>query len=112
MITAKLRITVAAHNRQALVDILRFVMDSIRGQSHCLGCHLALDLDHEDDILYEEVWRSQKDLAWHLGSERYRYILEAMELGSQPPEIVFLSETPIGGMELIQAVRGNTGGIQ
>lgn len=106
MIAAKLRIKVSAHNRQALVDILRFVMDGIRGRPGCLECHLALDLEYEDDILYEEVWRSQKELAWHLGSERYRYILEAMELGSQPPEIVFLSETPIGGMEVIQAARG------
>ena len=42
----------------------------------------------------------------HLQSARFRYILEAMELASQPPEISFHAVTLIGGMELIEAARG------
>ena len=78
----------------------------IRGQPGCVECHLSLDLEHEGEILFEEVWRSRKDLEWHLRSKHYDYVLEAMELASRPPEIAFLSETPIGGMEVIQAARG------
>jgi quinol monooxygenase YgiN len=105
-ITATVRLRVAPQNLHQVLEILRYVMDEIRWQSGCLDCHLVRDLDHDDAITFEEVWRSQKDLEQHLQSERYRYILAAMELASHPPEVLFNTETLIGGMEVIQAARG------
>jgi quinol monooxygenase YgiN len=108
-ITATVRLSIPPQKQQQVVEILRYVMEDIRWLAGCQECHISRDLDHEDDIVFQEVWRSQKDLEQHLQSLRFRYILEAMELASQPPEISFHAATLIGGMEVIQAARKKMG---
>jgi quinol monooxygenase YgiN len=105
MLTATLRLRILPHRQQDTLEILRYVMNDIRWLSGCLECHISRDLEHEDQIVYREVWRSQRELERHLQSPRFRYVLEAMELASQPPEVSFHTETFIGGMEMIRAAR-------
>jgi quinol monooxygenase YgiN len=104
-ITATVRLRVPPQKQQNALEVLRFVMEDIRRLSGCLDCRISRDLEHEDEIFFQEIWRSQKDLEQHLQSERFRYILEAMELASRPPEVSFHTATLLGGMEMLRAVR-------
>lgn len=106
MIASRLRMQVSQQKRDALLEVLGYIIDRIRGQPGCIECRLSSDLEDEDEIIFEELWRSRKDLEEHLRSTHYGYVLEAMELANRPPEIAFLSETSIGDMEVIQAARG------
>lgn len=57
-------------------------------------------------ILYAEQWQTEAALYEHIRSPIYLYLLAAIELSTQAPDIRFYFVSETKGMELIEAVRG------
>ena len=95
-------------NRDAVLDILRSVIDLILGQPGCLAC--SCYEEHDDSsraVLYVEQWASKEALYRHIRSSLYRRVISVMELADKAPEIRFFEVAQPMGMELIEALRAD-----
>jgi quinol monooxygenase YgiN len=91
--------------QQEMLDLLRSVED----RSHLISRYIdgGVFIQHLDEvtILYLEQWLSKEDLYLHIQSPIFHWVLTAMELACEPPEIHFLEITNSQGLELVEALR-------
>jgi len=113
MVICFLKIVPYPSKRDAVFEILRSVIDLTQGRLGCLSCATYEEHNHQRSIIYMEQWESNEDLNRHIQSSLYNWILSAMELASEVPEIYFYEVSKSTGMDLIRAVRtegeGNKG---
>jgi|WetSurMetagenome_2_1015567.scaffolds.fasta_scaffold671230_2 quinol monooxygenase YgiN len=92
--------------KQEMLELLGLVED----QSHLIcryidGGVFVQNLDNEVAILYLEQWESKEDLYLHIQSPLYLWLLAAMELASEPPEVHFHEIADSQGLELVETLR-------
>jgi quinol monooxygenase YgiN len=107
MVISILKILPLPGNRDAVLDILRSVIDLIMGQPGCLGCACYEEHDGSRAVLYVEQWASKEALHRHIRSNLYRRVISVMELADKAPEIRFFEVAQPMGMELIETLRAN-----
>jgi len=90
---------------QAILDTLQSMECPTQVENRCLGCALYLQHGNENPVLCLEQWRSWEDLHSHIQSNLYLRLLNAMELGSEAPEISFHEISDTKGLQLIEALR-------
>lgn len=105
MIISLLRVIALSDKRDAILEVLRSVIDMTRGLVGCLGCACYEEQNNQSAVLYLEQWESKEDLKRHIQSDRYLRVISAMELAVEAPEIVFHEVSKSMGMELIEALR-------
>ncbi len=106
MVFAVIKLITQPNKRDELLEMLRYVKDRALDKAGCLGCGAYEATDGSTEILYEEQWRSTKDLDAHIRSGLYRSVLNAMELAREEPKISFHEVSQTKSMELIQELRG------
>ena len=84
---------------------LRSIIGPTQAESGCLRCSLCQDVLSENEIILFEEWATQADLDRHLRSAEYRKILAALDLSSQPPEVLFHVVGETRGLEAVAAAR-------
>ncbi len=106
MIQSIIRIIVFPENQKAA----RELMDSLIGPMHvvpgCIRYRMYQDLENENRLAIVQEWESETALHRFISSNDYRKILALIELSNQPPEILFITTSKIGGIEIAEAVRG------
>ena len=105
MVICFLKIVPLSGKREAVFEILRSVMDLTRGRAGCLGCASYEEHSDQRSVLYVEQWESKEHLHRHIQSSLYNWILNAMELASEVPEIYFHEVSKTTGMDLIHDLR-------
>lgn len=105
MIDATIKMTVPADKRMEVLQTVKSLLDPIRSESGCLGCHCCVDAEFENIIILRLEWNTNKDLAAHLKSDHFNILLGAMKLLFVQPEISFNTIASTAGEELITAVR-------
>jgi quinol monooxygenase YgiN len=105
MILSTLRMTIPPKKRGDALRILRSVAELCRVHSSCLGCHIYEDVQEDNVLMFEEMWRSEEDLAQHLRSEKYRNVLKVLEMALNQPEIRFDTISSSAGIETIEKAR-------
>jgi quinol monooxygenase YgiN len=105
MVICLLEIVPLPNKREAVLEILRSVIDLTRGKHGCLGCACYEKHNDRRSVLYVEQWESQEDLGRHIQSSLYNRIFSAMELASEAPEILFHEVLNTRGMDLVEALR-------
>lgn len=105
MIIAIVKIRPLRGKTQALLDTLHSMECPTQVESGCLGCALYLQHGNEKPVLYLEQWRSWEDLHRHIQSNLYLRLLNAVELGSEAPEVSFHEISNTKGLELIETLR-------
>ena len=106
MIIAVIELLPRVDKRQALLEILCFVEERVRTKAECLGCGVFEAADGTQQVLYQERWRSARDLHAHIQSSLYLRILNAMELASEKPRVSFHEVSQTRSWELIEELRG------
>ncbi len=107
MIIAALELVPRADKREALLEILRSVETRVRTKPECMGCGVYEAADGTSRVLYEEQWRSAKDLHAHIQSGLYLRILNAMELASEQPCISFHEVSHTNSLKLVEELRSS-----
>jgi quinol monooxygenase YgiN len=106
MLQSILRIIVFPEKQKAALEL----MDSLIGPMHiipgCIRYCMYQDLENENRLSIEQEWKSEAALHRFIRSNTYLKILALIELSSQPPEILFKTTSKIGGIEVVEAVRG------
>jgi quinol monooxygenase YgiN len=106
MIQATIRITISPQKSGETLKILRSVVELCRDNPGCLSCHIYEDLQEKNVFMFEEAWRSEKDLDLHLRSDEYRNLLLVLEMALKQPEIKFYTISSSTGIETIEKARG------
>ncbi len=108
MILATIRMIIPRTKRNEALKILRTVAEQCKVHSGCLGSHIYEDVQEDNILMFEEMWRSEEDLAQHLRSERYHNVLLVMEMALKQPEIRFDTIVSSAGIETIEKARSST----
>ena len=106
VIVGMLKLKPVEKQREAVLDLLRSVVEPIRVEPGCLGCYLCLVLDDPGTILLVYEWQSDQDLTRHLRTRRYGRILAAIELSQAEPQVEFMTVARKEGLEVIEKARG------
>ena len=109
MILASIRMMVAPQKRVELLRILRSTAEGDRILPGCLNCRIYEDLQEDNVIMFEEMWRSEEELDEHLRSDEYRRVLLALEMALHHPEVRFNRISSSSGIETIEKARTSPG---
>jgi quinol monooxygenase YgiN len=108
MIQSTIRMTVPSKKSGEILKIVGSVVELCRYNDSCLICHIYEDLQEENVVMLQEVWKSREDLDLHLRTDEYRNLILALELALKQPEIRFDTISSSTGIETIEKARGQT----
>jgi len=100
-----IKIVPSPDKRKALLDILIPMKGPTLALPGCLSCSIYEEHGDKGAIVYVEQWKSPEALHRHIRSNLYLWLLQAMELSSEKPEIFFTNVENDNGMELIKELR-------
>jgi quinol monooxygenase YgiN len=106
MIQESIRMSIPSQKSEAILGILRSVLERSKDDPSCLGCHIYGDLDEKNVLMLEGLWSTEEALEHHLRSDEYRNLLLALELAVRRPEIRFNTIAGSTGIETIEKARG------
>ncbi len=106
MVLATIRMIIPGTKWNEALKILRTVAEQCKVYSGCLDCRIYGDLQEDNVLMFEEMWRSEEDLNHHLGSDEYRKVLLVMEMALKQPEIRFDTISSSTGIETVERARG------
>jgi quinol monooxygenase YgiN len=109
MILASIRMMISPRKREELLRSLRSTAEGTRLLPGCLSCRIYEDVQEDNVIMVEEMWRSEEELEQHLRSDDYRKVLLIMEMSLQHPEVRFNRISSASGIETIEKARIPTG---
>ena len=107
MVLATIRMIIPPKKRGEVLNILRSTAEQCKVHSGCLGCHIYDDVQEDNVLMFEEMWRNEEELAQHLRSEAYQDVLLVMEMALKHPEVWFNTVTTSTGMETIEKARSS-----
>jgi quinol monooxygenase YgiN len=105
VVIATFRLFPAREQRRELLGILRAVQGPTKILPHCIGSQLYEEDGYGEAVLYVERWDSESDFQRHVRSDRYRQVLEAVELSRRTPEIEFHLVKETRGIDLLEELR-------
>ena len=105
MILANIRLILPPQKRGEALKILRSTAEQCKVWPGCISCRVYGDLQEDNVLLLEGMWRSEEELEGHLRSDEYRNVLVAMEMALKQPEIRFDTISGSTGLETVQRVR-------
>jgi quinol monooxygenase YgiN len=105
MVIATLRLYPAREQRRQLLSLLRAIQGPTKVQPNCISCQLYEEDGYDEAVLYLEQWDSEPEFHRHVRSERYRQVLEAVELSRRAPEIRFHQVVSTRGIDLLEELR-------
>jgi len=108
MILSTIRMKIPPKKRNEALKILRSTAEQCKVHSGCLGCHIYEDVQEDNVLTFEEMWRSEEDLERHLRSKGYRNVLLVMEMAIKHPEVRFNTVSTSTGIETIEKARSSS----
>jgi quinol monooxygenase YgiN len=107
MIHSTIRMVIPGKKRGEALKILRSVAELSRVESGCLSSHIYGDLQENNVIMLEEVWRTEEDLKVHMRSDEYFNLLLVLEMALKQPDIRFNTISSSTGIETIEKARSH-----
>lgn len=105
MILATVRMTLPSQKRDEALKILRSAVEQCKVWPGCINCRVYGDLQEDNVLMLEGMWRSAEELEGHLRSDEYRNLLLVMEMALKEPEVRFDTISSSTGLETVQRVR-------
>jgi quinol monooxygenase YgiN len=102
---AFIRMKIPVKKREEALKIFRSTARHCRMRSGSINCHIYVEAQEDDVLMFEEMWRSEEDLERHLRSREYRNVLLVMEMALKHPEVRFNLVSTSTGIEMIEKAR-------
>jgi len=83
-------------DEERAVDILKGVIEATHGEEGCVKYTLHRATNEAGTFSIVEVWRSQEDLDAHFREPHMAPIAQALELLTEPPQILFCTPVAVG----------------
>ena len=101
MILAILRMKVPSEKRMELSQTIASLMGSIRTEKGCTRCDFCQGMEDENRLFLLEEWDTEENLVSYLKSARFRVLRGAMNLLTEPYEMLFHIGSHAAGMKEI-----------
>jgi quinol monooxygenase YgiN len=108
MIKASMRMMIPSQKRDEALKILISVAEKCSFDPGCISSRIYEDLQENNILMLEEVWRTQQDLEVHIRSDEYLNLLLVLEMAVKQPEIRFDTILSSTGIETIEKARIRT----
>ena len=105
MILATIRMKISPQKRGEALKILKSTVEGNRILPGCLSCRIYEDIEEDNVLMYEEMWKSEEELEQHLRSDEYHKVLLVMEMALHHPEVGFNTLSSSAGIETIEKAR-------
>jgi quinol monooxygenase YgiN len=105
MVLTTIRVAVAPKKQNEALRILRSTTELDRVKQGCLSSRIYEDVQENNVLMFEEIWRTEEDLESHLRSDEYLRILLVLEMALKQPEIRFDTISSSKGIETIEKAR-------
>ena len=105
MILATIRMKISPQKRGEALKILKSIVEGNRILPGCLSCRIYEDIEEDNVLMYEEMWKSEAELEQHLRADEYRKVLLVMEMALDHPEVGFNTLLSSTGIETIEKAR-------
>ena len=99
MILAIIRMKVLSEKRMELSQTIISLTGSIRAENGCGRCDFYQSAEDENKLCLLEEWDTRENIKSHLKSGRFRVLRGAMNLLTEPYEMVFHTAFHPAGME-------------
>lgn len=86
--------------------MLRVLMGHATARAGCAGFTLCQDATNQEALTICDRWVTREDLDEHIRSAEYRLLLAVIDLSVTPPDISFDDLKHLGGLDLVQTLRG------
>ena len=106
MILVTIRMVVLPNKHDEALKILRSTAEWSRIKPGCLSSRIYEDIQEDNALMFEEIWRSEEDLECHLRSDDFQKVLVVLEMARKQPEIRFDTISSSTGIERIEKARG------
>jgi len=107
MVLVTIRMLVLPKKHDEALRILRSTAEWSRVKQGCLSSRIYEDVQEDNVLMFEEIWRSEEDLEYHLRSDAYQNVLLVLEMARKQPEIRFDTISSSTGIERIEKARGH-----
>jgi quinol monooxygenase YgiN len=112
MILSTVRLAIPERHRSEVLRTLRVLMGHATAKSGCEGFSISQDVSHPETLTISDQWATREDFDAHVRSSDYRLLLAVIDLSVTPPEISFDDLGHLGGLDLVQTLRGQIGNSQ
>ena len=107
MIQSTIRMIIPPKKRDEALKILRSTAGWSRIKPGCLSSYIYHDVQEDNVLMFEEIWRSEEDLEHHLRSDEYLKVLLVLEMAVKQPDIRFDTISSSTGIETIEKARSH-----
>lgn len=105
MIRSTIRMAIPAAKHTDALRILKSIAVQSRDDPGCLSFCVYRDVDDDNVLMLQGMWKSEENLGRHIRSEGYRNLLLVMEMSLNQPEIRFDTISNSTGIETIVKMR-------
>lgn len=105
MVLVTIRMVVPRNMHDEALKILKSTAEWSRIKPGCLSSRIYEDTQEDNALMFEEIWRSEEDLEFHVRSDDYRKLLLVLEMAVKQPEIRFDTISSSTGIETIEKAR-------
>ena len=106
MVLVTIRMVVHPKKYDEALKILKSTAEWSRIKPGCLSSRIYDDAQQDNVLMFEEIWRNEEDLKYHLRSDEYLKVLLVLEMALKQPEIRFDTIKSSTGIETIEKARG------
>jgi quinol monooxygenase YgiN len=85
--------------------MLRILSGHTTAKAGCRAFHVSQDVIEENVLTITERWATRGDFDAHVRSADYKLLLAVIDLAAAPPDIQFDVTEPLGGLDVLWAVR-------
>jgi quinol monooxygenase YgiN len=89
MTVVHIQMSVIPEKRKEFFQTILALVQSIREEKGCLGCHVYQDMEVKNSISIIGEWKTEQDLSSHIQSEHFSVLRGAINLLSKKSEIKF-----------------------
>jgi quinol monooxygenase YgiN len=108
MVLVTIRMAIRSKKYDEASKILRSTAEWSRIKSGCLCSRIYNDVQENNVLMFEEMWRNEEELEYHLRSDEYLKVLLVLEMAVKQPEIRFDTISSSTGIETIEKARSQT----
>ena len=90
---------------ESAVRLLLSPAERTEAKPECHSCSIMRDAVDQDRVRYTEVWTSEARFREHARSDEFRYILAAMDMCSEEPELTIGVLSGQNGLAYLQELR-------
>jgi quinol monooxygenase YgiN len=105
MVLVTLRMEILPKKYDEALKILKSTAEWSKIKPGCLSSRIYDDVQEDNVLMFEEIWRNEEDLEYHLRSDEYQKVLLVMEMALKQPEIRFDTISSSTGIETIERAR-------